>query len=163
MWIWGFSALGAVRLILQALLFIIFLCYFGLPAIEKFERKEVMKIETSCQGKEGIPSPAITISARSEKQLDCFGLNSSFERCIDSNTLNRSEFLDSVMLGFTQRKILNLSTEGLYEDFTVLFAGRYFVLNSSLIITPNFEEDQIFLQFHRRHLISIFVHFSVQL
>ena len=158
LWISGFSSLGATRLILQALLLIIFLYFFGLPAIEKFERKEVMKVETSRHGKEGIPSPAITISATSQKQLDCFGLNSSFERCIDSHTLNRSELLDSVMLGFMRRKILNLSTEGLYEDFTVLFAGRYFVLNSSLIITPNFREDQIFLQFHRRHLISIFLH-----
>ena len=149
--------ISTARLILQVLLLTIFLCFFGLPAIEKYEKKEVMMVDTSRETHR-IPSPAITISARSQKQQDCLAPDSSFEKYIDSKTYNSSDLLDSVVLGFTRREILNLVEASLREDFTVLFTGIYFTLNLSLIATPNFLEDQIILQLHQGHFISVFKH-----
>ena len=114
-------------------------------------------VETSRET-HGIPSPAITISARSQKQQDCLAPNSSFEKCIDSKTYNSSELLDSVVLGFTRREILNLVEASLCEDFTVLFTGIYFTLNLSLIATPNFLEEKIIIHLHQGHFISVFIH-----
>ena len=157
-WSTRFLWIPGARLCLQSLLLTIFLFFFGLPAVEKYEKKEVMMVETSKET-HGIPSPAITISARSQKQQDCkLAFDSSFERCIDSNTFNSSELLDSVVLGFRRREILNLSEVGLREDFTVLFTGKYYTLNLSLTSTPNFLEDQIILQLPRGNLISVFIH-----
>ena len=49
----GISSHGA-KLILQSVLLAIFVCFFGLPAIEKYEKKEVMKVATSKET-QGIP------------------------------------------------------------------------------------------------------------
>ena len=119
----------------------------------------MMKVATSKET-QGIPSPSITISVRNQNHQGCFALDSSLEveSCIDSNTSNYSELLDSTVLGFTQRKTLNLSKDALTEDFTVLIAGRYYTLNLSLSLTPNYSEDQIILQLHRGHVISVFIH-----
>ena len=49
-----------MRLLLQILLVTTFLNFFGLPAIKKYQRKEVMVVETS-KDTDGIPLPAITL------------------------------------------------------------------------------------------------------
>ena len=91
-----------VRLLLQILLLAIFLHFFGLPAIEKYQRREVMVVETS-KDTDGIPLPAITIgqaggSTNLRQRLDssCYPLNASIPNCIKRETMNISRLLNSV-------------------------------------------------------------------
>ena len=71
-----------MRLLLQILLLAIFHNFFGLPAIEKYHKKEVYLVNT-LRNTEGIPLPAITLAftedAPENKQFQsCYLVNTSF-------------------------------------------------------------------------------------
>ena len=51
-----------MRLLFQLMLFLAFLYFFGLPAIERYQDKKVMVV-TSKRNTEGIEAPVITIVA----------------------------------------------------------------------------------------------------
>ena len=51
-----------VKTLVQIALFVIFLYFFGLPAIKRYQDKKVMVV-TSKRDTEGIEAPAITIAA----------------------------------------------------------------------------------------------------
>ena len=66
------GTLSIVRLFLQLLLLSIFLYFFGLPAIGKYLKQDVMVVEMNIDTG-GIPLPAITISGSAAlffKELD---------------------------------------------------------------------------------------------
>ena len=94
-----------IRLLLQILLLAIFLHFFGLPAIEKYQKGDVMVVETS-KDTDGIPLPAITIGVydQLEDRLDkfCYPLNASIPNCIERETLNISRLLKRVLLGWSR-------------------------------------------------------------
>ena len=56
----GNRTLMGMRLILQILLLAIFFQFFGLPAIEKYHKKDVMIVKT-VKDTEGNPLPAISL------------------------------------------------------------------------------------------------------
>ena len=147
------------RLILQMLLLAIFSYFFGLPAIEKYLRGEVLVVESS-KDTGGIPLPAITIVERGVKNhlhISCFKQNNSIEDCIESNAYNLSDILEEVVLGFAKRKTLFLPEKMVSEEFPVSWAGRIFTLNIPLRIGPNYDEDQLFL-FLSQKFIQIMLH-----
>ena len=76
----------AVRLALQTLLLAIFLHFFGIPAVRKFKRNEVMVVKGS-KLTNGIPAPAISVSLPTlGNKYQCFNLEGSVEECIKGNT-----------------------------------------------------------------------------
>ena len=147
-----------MRLLLQILLLAAFLHFFGLPAIWKYQKKEVMVLETS-KDTDGIPFPAITVAAVGQITEDtCFCKNTSIEDCIEENTLKWSDIVKSSVLGFGRRKELNLSQELVSEDFTTVWAGRYYTLSLPIMIGQNSLEHQFFLGLNSNLTCRIFVH-----
>ena len=146
------------RLLVQVFLLAAFLYFFGFPAVGRFSKKAVMVVETS-RDTRGIPCPAITLAAAGQiTDRTCFHKISSIEDCLEENTLNRSELLKGVDLGFYRKKDIFLSQEFLSEDFTSVWAGIYFTLNLPLQIGPNYSQDQLFLGLHTNLTFTVFVH-----
>ena len=138
------------RLLLQILLLAAFLHFFGLPAIEKYERKEVMVVETT-KDTDGIPLPAITLlfadkAPENQKFSSCFHLNVSVEDCLEKNSHDVSNILKKVLLGFEKKKTLVLGENEIIGDLAASSAGRIFTFRlPGLKIGPNDDETQFFL------------------
>ena len=65
------------RLLVQVVLLITFLYFFGFPAVMRFAKKEVMVVETT-KDTHGIPSPAFTIAVVNQIKNDsCFDKGAS--------------------------------------------------------------------------------------
>ena len=121
----AFGTKGA-RLLFQASLFITFLYFFGLPAIYRFVRKEVIVVETTKETN-GVPFPAITISVVDQIKNDsCFDRNVSVADCLEKVTLNRSDVLKSVILRWSKRQEIAIDRENMREDFTSVFPRNLF-------------------------------------
>ena len=145
-------------MLLQILLLTTFLYFFGLPAITRFVRKEVMVVETSKETN-GVPFPAITISVVDQiKNNSCFGGNVSVADCLEKVTLNRSDVLKSVILGWSKRQEIVIDRENMREDFTSVFPGIYFTLDLPINIGPNDYNDQLFLSLNTNLTYVVFVH-----
>ena len=92
----------------QVILLAICIIFFGVPAIQKYQKEEVMVVET-IKYTDGIPLPAITIRTvdvkrRSRIREKCFTRNNSVENCIQANTQNLSAILKGVRYGYLDRK-----------------------------------------------------------
>ena len=86
-------------MVVQVVLLIVFLYFFGQPAITRFLKKEVVVVETLKQT-DGIPSPAITISVPAQaNNQSCFDKNVSTEDCLEKAYLKQSEIIKSVIVG----------------------------------------------------------------
>ena len=104
-----------VHLLLQLLLFITFLLFFGLPAVEKFRERKVVVVESRRAGK-GIPAPSITITLKegwkdfhegvdgSQVEASCRDPKERVESCIARNTYSKTQVLRDVLLGFDSRQ-----------------------------------------------------------
>ena len=135
--------LSGTRLVLQIILLAIFLHFFGLPAVEKYLKRDVMLVETR-EDTDGISLPAITISGLVDQDVPCFSQNLS-TGCIEANTRNLSEILKGVLLGFEKKEAITLDQNVVSEDFTSVWAGRQFTLNLPFKIGPDYREDQFIL------------------
>ena len=144
------GATYGMRLLLQILLLATFLHFFGLPAIEKYERKEVMVVETS-KDTDGIPLPAITLlfandAPENQKYRSCYHLNVSVADCLETNTPIISNILKKILLGFEKKEMLVLGENEIIGDLAATRAGRIFTLRlPGLKIGPNDAETQFFL------------------
>ena len=146
------------RLLFQLVLFAIFLYFFGMPAVEEYMRKEVMVVETE-KDMGGIPIPAITIAVPDQLEEDVFDrCNMSLDKCIMARTPNASNLIESVQLGYERRMFVNLTKEMLTEDFSQIWAGRYFTLNLPISIGPDDDEDQLFIVLYPQFIYQILVH-----
>ena len=145
----------AVRLALQTLLLSIFLHFFGIPAVRKFKRNEVMVVKGS-KLTNGIPAPAISVSLPSSgKQLQCFNFEESVEECIKANTYNQSETLSDVILGFTRQKSFSGAKNVFTEDY--IGATRHYTFKLNLTIGTDGSQDQLFLVLFPEHVYTIFI------
>ena len=133
------------RPVLQLILLAIFLFFFGLPAIETFGQKKVIVVEEK-RDTNGIPCPAITIAAWTQNApKHCFRLNQSIDKCVEENSLNSSDLVKGILLGYEVRSSLNLTKEMVTEDSTQSWHGRYFTLNLPLTIGPDDDQDQLYI------------------
>ena len=108
------------RLMVQVLLLATFLYFFGFLAVTRFERNDVIVVQTT-KDTNGIPIPAISLAAVGQIIGDtCFQTNASIEDCIEQNTINRSQILKRVFVGYKRMRKINLTPEILSEDFTSL-------------------------------------------
>ena len=158
-WLQALVSLGP-RVLVQVLLLSAYLYLFGLPALGRFEAKEVMIVKTT-KDTNGIASPALTLAVRNQFDKDiCYNKEASIEDCIEENTRNGSEILKRVIVGYRLNKEINLTKETLKEDFTRSWSGRYYTLNLDEKIGPNIDDDMLFLEMkaNLKFDYTIFVH-----
>ena len=145
----------AVRLALQTLLLAIFLHFFGIPAVRKFKRNEVMVVKGS-KLTNGIPAPAISVSLPSSgKQLQCFDFEESVEECIKANTYNQSQTLSDVIMGFTRRKSFSGVKDVFKEDY--IGANRLFTFKLNSTMGTDGNQDQLFLVLFPDFVYTIYI------
>ena len=152
-----------MKLLLQILLLATFLHFFGLPAIEKYQKKEVMVLETS-KDTDGIPLPAITLlfaydAPENQKYRSCYHLNVSIQDCLKTNTHNVSDILKKIVLGFQKKETLVLDENEMIGDLAASRSGRIFTLKLPLKIGPNDGETQFFL-FLEPKFVTVMLHDS---
>ena len=141
------TAQQGMKIALPILLLVIFLAFFGAPAVQKYQRGEVMVVETS-RDTDGIQLPSITVVENKDKdelQGSCYSLNASVEDCMISKTHSLSHLIKGVVLGLTKRELQNLSKNVVSEDFAVSWVGRVFTIELPLMIGPNYNEHQLYL------------------
>ena len=149
---------GAIRFALQICLLAIFLHFFGLPAVRKFFKREVMVVKTT-KDTQGLPAPSISVCLPSFGHPlpdKCFDSIDSIEECVRENTYNRSQTVSDILLGFTKRKSFSGASEVFNEDYTG--ATKYYTLKLNSTIGTDGSKDQIFLLLHRNFVYTIFIH-----
>ena len=156
-WMQSLITLGP-RILVQVVLLATFLYFFGFPAVARFAKKEVMVVESTKDTK-GIPSPSITFAVVNQIKNDsCFDKDASIELCLERYTLNRSEMLRRVIIGWKSKREINLTEENVREDFTLNYAGRYYTLDLPMKIGPDDNEDQIFLELNTNLTFTLLIH-----
>ena len=146
---------ASLRLALQTLLLAIFLHFFGIPAVRKFNRNEVMMVKTS-KLTNGIPAPAISVSLPPfGNPYRCFDLTDSVEECIKANTYNQSQTLSDVILGFTRWKSFSGAKNVFTEDY--IGTTRQYTFKLNLTIGTDGSQDQLFLVLFPKHVYTIFI------
>ena len=140
---------------LQLVLLLVFLRYFGLPAVEEYRASKVMVVE-SRKASGGIPVPGVTIMAGTNPPWSswrgrllggvgqvCANFTSygSLHNCLENTLYNQTDFIHGVVKGFTRKLPV---TEYLREDFVMSTNGRMFTFDMPHKIGPNYKEDQLF-------------------
>ena len=120
------------KIITQIVLLVIFLIFFGMPAIERFLKKEVLIVET-LKHTDGVPSPAITFSVPGQvTSHSCFDKNLSAEDCLEKTFLKQPDIIKSVIVGVTLQREANLTGGNIREDFSFSRDGIYCVTQLKL-------------------------------
>ena len=139
-----------MRIFLQILLLATFLHFFGLPAIHKYNKKEVMVLET-IKDTDGIPLPALSLmfskeATETHQFKSCYdGLNVSIVDCLKTSTSNVSAILKKVLFGYEKRRTIFLGENNVSETLATSRTGLIFTLNLPLKIGPDDSETQFFL------------------
>ena len=142
-----------VKLLLHILLLLIFLQFFGLPAISKYHQKDVMIVESTIDT-EGIPLPAISLmfaasAPEIQKYRSCYQFNVSIIDCLETNAPNVSTILKKILFGYKKKKTLYLSKNNLATSIGPIIgpnsAGIIYTMNLPLKIGPNDMDTQFFL------------------
>ena len=133
------------RIVAQIILLVVFMAFFGHPAIERYLKKEVIIVETLKQT-DKIPSPAITISVPGQiVNNSCYDRNVSTEDCLEQTFLKRSKIINSVIIGADLQEEVNLTRDIVREDFTFDWAGIYYTLTLPLTIGTELKSDAIII------------------
>ena len=167
--------LVVLKLILQLLLFAVFLYMYGIAALERLNKKSTIVIKTR-MNTDGIEAPSFTISARSRstgmgwKEKHILNAHSNdtlvhqcedfdtVEQCLDSQTFNRSEIIKGALLGY-ERKLSLMEDEGVWEeDFTYVRFGRSYTFQPNIRIGPEDDKEQLILLLDNKYIFDIFVH-----
>ena len=139
-----------MRIFLQILLLATFLHFFGMPAIHKYNKKEVMVLET-IKDTDGIPLPALSLmfskeATETHQFKSCYdGLNVSIVDCLKTSTSNVSAILKKTLFGYEKRRTLFLGENNVSESLATSRTGLIFTLNLPLKIGPDDSETQFFL------------------
>ena len=157
---WSFQSFisQVARILVQVALLVVFLHFFGLPAIARFAKMDVMVVETTKQTN-GIPVPAITITVPGQiNGHSCFNGNSSIDACLERNTLKQSDLLKSVVLGNRDEKEILITKENIRSDYTYYWPGIYCTLTLPIKIGPNLHKDQLFIGLNTNLSYVVFIH-----
>ena len=160
-----------LRYLLKCLFCILFLTYFGLPAIERYTNQEVMVLNT-VKKTDGIRTPAITISALNPQTMNGWKGNISgyydllpsmckdidnITSCISLKTFKQEEVFMDVKLGFTTMQSL-LNEVSCTQDFALETNGMSFTLQINKTIGTNFFLDQLFISFEHKQIVKVMIH-----
>ena len=164
-----------VRILLQLVLFALYMYMYGLAALERLNKKSTIVIKTR-MNTDGIEAPSFTISARSrstgmgwkEKLISNQHSNDTIvhqckdfdtvEQCLDSQTFDRSEIIKGALVGY-ERKLSLMEEEDVWQqDFTYVRFGRSYTLHPKMRIGPEDDKDQLFILLDNKYFYDIFVH-----
>ena len=160
------------KIIFQLGLFVIFLWLFGIPAITRYQKQEVIVI-SSIKHSGGILAPTVSVVVRNPRSMkgwksdnitssmevikDQCGKASDVRKCVLARTYNLSDVVKDAHIGFEKNE--SLMDPSLWrEDFTRTFYGRYFTLNTGRRTTPDYRVDQIFLHLKENFTFNIFIY-----
>ena len=168
-----------IKLLLQLLLFAVFLHMYGLAALNRLNKKSTIVIKTK-RDTDGIQAPSFTISARShatdmgwkEKHFtDEMRWNGNdtlvhlckdsptVEECLDSQTFNQREIIKGALIGLTTKLPLEEAEGQLWQpDFTNVWNGRSYTLHPKMRIGPEYHKDQLVILLDDGYMYDIFVH-----
>ena len=156
----------------QISLFVIFLYFFGMPNIERYQKQEVMVVSsTKLSG--GFPAPTISVSAMNNftgrgwksniippavELIDFYcGNASDIQKCILDGTYNRSDVVKYVQIGYNRNESL-MDQRFWREVFQDPHYGRRFTLNiAGRRITPYYYQDQIYLQLRPGLFYTVYI------
>ena len=173
---WKSAVYVILRLIVQILLFGMFLYLFGKPAVDRYLDKKVMVV-TSRRETGGTQAPALTIVVKREDSATGWkktvsgskyfveslcsktGLNQSIIDCIEENTYDLFEISQGVNIGLggSSKMVKNQWI----EDFTYSFMGRTYTLNITKKLRYDSMEDSVLrigLEPNVEYKILIFAH-----
>ena len=146
------------RIVAQIILLVVFMAFFGHPAIERYLKKEVIIVETLKQT-DKIPSPAITISVPGQfVNHSCYDRNVSTEDCLEQTFLKRSKIINRVIIGADLQEEVNLTRGIIREDFTFDWGGVYYTLTLPLTIGTELKSDGIFIGIFANLNYLVFMH-----
>ena len=165
-----------MRPLLMLCLMGLFLVFFGLPAIRRFEEEKVIVI-TSKKKTGGIEAPAISVTVRNLEtrfgwrnatSADLYNIeticNSStsqdMENCIVQSTNDQNEMIKDVILGFnTKKSLMNFTLPSIWtEDMPATWSGPTYTMNVPIKIGPDYLIDQIFVVLGKHVHLRIFIH-----
>ena len=164
---------------LYGLLFFLFMVFFGVPSIQKYQKQETIFV-SSRELTNGIEAPAVTILAldnrtgygwKSKTNLTssevgrysssflidhCKEINrTDLNSCIFEDTFRLTDIFISAKFGNSQTKILNSSSWTSNIDGSAY--GRFFTWNPQRRISPN-KKDLIYMLANRSFKFFIHVH-----
>ena len=157
---WSFQSFisQVARILLQVALLVVFLHFFGLPAIARFAKMDVMIVETTKQTS-GIPVPAITITVPGQIYgHSCFNGNSSIDACLERISPKQSNLLKSVVLGYRDQKEILITDENIRSDYTDPWTGIYWTLTLPMKIGPDLYKDQLFIGLNTNLTYAVYLH-----
>ena len=160
MHVWSFQSFlsQVARILVQVALLIAFLHFFGLPAIARFAKMDVMIVETTKQTS-GIPIPAITITVPGQIYGNsCFNGNSSIDACLERITPKQSNVLKSVVLGYRDKKEILITDENIRSDYTDPWTGIFWTLTLPMKIGPDLYKDQLFIGLNTNLTYAVYLH-----
>ena len=142
------------NILLQLVLFVIFLVFFGIPSVSKYLDQETIVISSE-EKTNGIEAPAITFLALKNHMgwksvgnmnLRLFNIVDHCEKiglpdigaCVSNDTYEFDDFIKEASVGPFNRKHSDLTKSSLRkEDLTCTPYGRHFTLNLRRTITRN--------------------------
>ena len=168
------------KLCLYGFLFFLFLVFFGVPSLKKYQRQETISISTRKLTK-GIEAPSVTIMAFNNNTgygwksktnatgfsdrrfrfslLDhCNEINQTdLKACISNDTYQLTEVLTTARFGMMKGSSLNLNISSWTVDVAATDNGRHFTWDPQTIISPNLT-DFVFMSVSKSFKFFILVH-----
>ena len=160
------------RLVFQLSLVLIFLYFFGAPAINRYLAKEVMVVKTLRNSGGKIAAPSISVDARNpktargwkgddrntEKYLEaCLQRNDS-EICIDNETYSQSDVFNDVLLGYFKKMSLMNLTNLWRKNYPRTKTGSIFTYDFPLSVGPFFSSDRLIFELSFAFQYRFFIH-----
>ena len=172
---------SSIELFLYALFLLLFMIFFGIPSVEKYQREETVFV-SSRKLTNGFQAPALTFIVVNNKtkygwktetnqtsSLDgrysftflldhCKEINQTdLEACIDGDSLGLTDFLSTATFQMLASSIGKLNTSAWTEDIDVTANGKHFTWVPRRQISPKME-DFIYMAAYKNFHFHIFVH-----
>ena len=165
-------------MLIQLILLFVFLKFFGLDAISRYDEKKTMIVKSKKESG-GIEGPALTVLAkhnqtkngwrqepRESDGLASFTYNqcNEFEQfgtiksCIENKTFDWKTTVRDIHVGINEFKVSMLDERLWTEDFTVGFEGRYHTLTIPRKLTTEWRQDQIYLDLNPNLIYDVYIH-----
>ena len=169
------SVTTGLKLLLQLVLFFVFLFDYGLPSIYKYLDGKTIRIKSKSETG-GIEAPSISIAAWTpgtalgwfNKSKDIVHFNDILRhqckgfddivKCIKNQTYEQSDFIKDIVIGTQANVSLLKSANSLVEDFTNVRYGRTYTLNPNRRIGPDYAKDEIVLILDPNLLYGVILH-----
>ena len=169
-----------IKVLIQIILLVFFLRFFGLDAINRYNEKRTMVVKSKRETG-GIEGPTITVVAKHNKTKTGWRLEASepddvtidtilysqcknfeefktIEKCIENKTFDWKTAVKDIHVGMKEFKV-SMYDETLWtEDLTVGFEGRYYTVTIPRKVSTEWRKDQVFLYLNPNLIYDIYIH-----